>query len=94
MRGDVKEHYQVTIKNRFSALEYGDINRAWETIRENITISAKECIGHYEGKRHNTWFDEEYLKLVDRRKQAKLQWLQGPSVVNEDNLSNVRREAS
>jgi hypothetical protein len=32
--------------------------------------------------------------LVDRRKRAKLQWLQDPSVVNEDNLRNVRREAS
>jgi hypothetical protein len=34
------------------------------------------------------------VQNVDRRKQAKLQWLQDPSVVNEDNLSNVRREAS
>jgi hypothetical protein len=34
------------------------------------------------------------FKMVDRRKQAKLQWLQDPSVVNEDHLSNVRREAS
>jgi hypothetical protein len=32
--------------------------------------------------------------LVDRRKRAKLQWLQDPSEVNENNLSNVRREAS
>jgi hypothetical protein len=32
--------------------------------------------------------------LVDRRKQAKLQWLQDPSAVIEDNLSDVRREAS
>jgi hypothetical protein len=32
--------------------------------------------------------------LVDRRKQAKLQWLQDPSKGNEDNLSDVRREAS
>jgi hypothetical protein len=40
------------------------------------------------------WFNEECSKVVDRRKQAKLQWLQDPSVVNEDNLSNVRREAS
>jgi hypothetical protein len=32
--------------------------------------------------------------MVDRRKQAKLQWLQDPRVVNEDNLRNVRREAS
>jgi hypothetical protein len=32
--------------------------------------------------------------LVDRRKQAKLQWLQDPSEANEDNPSDVRREAS
>jgi uncharacterized protein (DUF2252 family) len=52
------------------------------------------CIGHCEAKRHKPWFDEECSKLVDRGKQAKLEWLQYQSVVNEDNLSNVRREAS
>jgi hypothetical protein len=31
--------------------------------------------------------------LVDRRKQAKLQWLQDPSEANEDNMSDVKREA-
>jgi hypothetical protein len=72
----------------------GDINRAWDSIKENINISVRECIGHCEAKRHKLWFDEKCSKLVDRRKQAKLQWLQDPSVVNEDNLSNVRREAS
>jgi hypothetical protein len=96
--GKVKERYQVTIKNRFSALENlednGDINRAWDAIRENIKISAEECIGQCEAQRHKLWFDEECSKLVDRKKQAKLQWLQDPSVVNEDNLSNVRQEAS
>jgi hypothetical protein len=67
--GEVKEQYQVTIKNRFSALENlednGDINRAWDAIRENIIISVKECIGHCGAKRHKLWFDEECLKLVD-----------------------------
>jgi glycine betaine/choline ABC-type transport system substrate-binding protein len=46
---EVKEQYQVTIKNKFAALvnlnDNGDINKAWETIRENIRISAKESIG-------------------------------------------------
>jgi hypothetical protein len=92
IEGDIKEEYQVTIKNRFLALQNlednGDINRAWDAIRENINISAKECIGHSEAKRHKPWFDE-CLKLVDRRKQAKLQRLKNPSEVNEDNLSNV-----
>jgi hypothetical protein len=32
--------------------------------------------------------------LFDGRKQAKLQWLQDPSEANEDNLSDVRQEAS
>jgi uncharacterized FlaG/YvyC family protein len=46
---EVKEQYQVTIKNKFAALENlvdnEDINRTWEAIRENIRISAKESIG-------------------------------------------------
>jgi hypothetical protein len=32
--------------------------------------------------------------LANQRKQAKLQWLQDPSEANEDNLNDVRREAS
>jgi hypothetical protein len=32
--------------------------------------------------------------LVGRKKQAKLQWLQDRTEANEDNLSDVRREAS
>jgi hypothetical protein len=43
-----KEQYHVEISNRFAALENlcseVDINRAWETIRENIKISAKESL--------------------------------------------------
>jgi hypothetical protein len=95
--GEFMEQYQVTSKNRSSALENlennGDINRAWDAIRKNITISAEER-GHCEAKRHKPWFDEECSKFVDRRKQAKLQWLQNPSVVNEDNMSNIRWEDS
>jgi uncharacterized FlaG/YvyC family protein len=56
--GEVKEQHQVTIKNRFSALENlednGDINKAWDAIRANIKISAEECIGHCEAKRHKS----------------------------------------
>jgi hypothetical protein len=95
---EFKEQYQVTIKNKFVALENLDdnveINKAWESIRENIRISAKESIWLCELKTYTPWFEEQCLKLVDRRKQAKLQWLQVPSVVNEDNLRNVSREAS
>jgi hypothetical protein len=96
--GEVKEQYQITIKNRFSALENlednGEINRTWDAIRENIKISTKDCISHCEAKCHKPWFDEECSEFVDRRKQADLQWLQDPSIANEYNLINVRQEAS
>jgi hypothetical protein len=95
---EVKEKYQITIKNKFADLENlddnGDINRAWETVRENIKISAEEGIRLCKSKSYKTWFDEKCLKLVDQKKQAELRWLQDPSEVNEDNLSNVRREGS
>jgi hypothetical protein len=35
-----------------------DINRAWETIRENISMSAKESLGYNELKKHKPWLDE------------------------------------
>jgi hypothetical protein len=45
-----KEQYRVQISNRFAGLENldteVDINRAWETIRENIKVSAKESLGY------------------------------------------------
>jgi hypothetical protein len=41
-----KEQYDVQVSNRFAALEDLDteveINSAWEAIRKNIEISAKE----------------------------------------------------
>jgi predicted metallo-beta-lactamase superfamily hydrolase len=95
---EVKEQYHVKITNRFAALENFDdnvdMNRAWKNIRENIKTTAKESLRHYELQKHKPWFDDEYSKLIDRRKQAKLQWLQNPSQVNVDNMDNVRSKAS
>jgi hypothetical protein len=51
-----KEQYHVDVSNRFAFLEGLDtvveINSAWETIRENIEISAKESLGYCELKKH------------------------------------------
>jgi hypothetical protein len=70
-----------------------DINRAWETNRENIKVSAKESLGYYELK-YKPWFNEGCSKLLDQRKQAKLQWAQDPSEIKGDNLNNIRHKAS
>jgi hypothetical protein len=45
-------------------------------------------------KKHKPWFDEACSKLVDQRKQVKLQWLQDPSEINGDNLNTVRCESN
>jgi hypothetical protein len=37
--------------------DHVDINRAWESIGENIKISAKESLGYYELKKHKPWLD-------------------------------------
>jgi hypothetical protein len=95
---EAKKQYKVTIKNKFAALknldDNGDINRAWNTIKEDIKILTKEIIGLCESKHLKPWFYEDCLKLADRRKQGKLHGLQDTSEVSEDNLSNVGREAS
>jgi hypothetical protein len=56
-----------------------DVNRMWVTIRQNIKISAEESPGYYELKKYMPWFNEGCSKLLNQRKQAKLQWLQDPS---------------
>jgi hypothetical protein len=65
-----KKQYQVEISDRFAALENldddADINRVWETIRENIKISAKESLGYYELKKHKPW----QLKLKGPHEQV------------------------
>ncbi|PNF22033.1 hypothetical protein B7P43_G10579 [Cryptotermes secundus] len=66
-----KEQYCIEISNRFAALENldteVDVNKAWETIRENIKMSAKESLGYYEPKKHKPWFDEGCSKLLDAK---------------------------
>jgi hypothetical protein len=52
-----------------------EINSAWDMIRENIKISAIESLDYYELRKHKPWFDKECSKLLDQRKQVKLQWL-------------------
>jgi hypothetical protein len=45
-------------------------------------------------KHYEPWFDDERLRFLDQRQQAKMQWLQDPKQSNLVNLNNVRHEAS
>jgi hypothetical protein len=60
-----------------------DINRAWEAVRRKI-----RGLGCYELKKHKPWVDEGHSKLLDKRKHARLLWLQDPSKIG-DNLNKI-----
>jgi len=95
---EVRKQYQIEFTNRFAALEIvsedEDINRGWESIKENLKTSATDSLGMHEMKQHKPWFDKECLGILDQRKQAKMQWIQDPSQSNADNVNNLRREIS
>jgi len=98
---EVREQHEVKISNRFAALanlddddDDMDISRAWEGIGGNIKSSATDSLGYYELKQHKPWFDEECSKLLDQRKQAKLQWLKNSGQTKGDILNNVRRDTN
>ncbi|KAJ4450915.1 hypothetical protein ANN_02349 [Periplaneta americana] len=98
---ETKQNYQVEISNRFATLESSDevekeldVNRVWENIRDSIKIAAEQSIGYYETKKKKPWFDEDSCMVVERRKQAKLKFLQDSVEEKRDNYFNERREAS
>jgi hypothetical protein len=49
-----------------------EINMGWETIRDDIQISAQDSLAYCELKQHKPWFDERCSKLLYQRKHAKL----------------------
>jgi hypothetical protein len=60
---------QIEITNRFATLENlsddEDINRACESIKQNIRILAKGSLGLNELKQHKVWFGEVCLGFFD-----------------------------
>ena len=95
---EVREQYQIELTNRFAALDNlsdnEDVDRTWENIKEDIKTSAERSLGLHELKQNKTWFDEECLCFLDRRKRIKMQCIQDPSQNKVDNLNNVGRGVS
>jgi len=95
---EVRKQYHTDISNNFAALENShnceDLNRAKEDTTENINTSAKDSLGLYELKQHKPRFNEECLRYLYQRQQAKMQWVQGPNQSNVDSLNTGRRDAS
>jgi hypothetical protein len=66
-----KEEYCVEVSNGLQLWKIWTrrwrINSAWEMIRGNIKISAKESLGYFELKKHKPWFDEGCSKLLVKK---------------------------
>jgi hypothetical protein len=86
---EMRKQYQIKISKRFAVLEdlndSKDINRAWENTKESTKTPAKDSLVLHKLKQHKPWFDEEGLRFLDQRKQAKMQRLQHPDQSNVDN---------
>jgi hypothetical protein len=57
------------------------IDRAWETIRENIKVSTKESLSYHKLKKHKSWFDERnkdnadlYFVRLQNNVQTNVNW--------------------
>ena len=78
---EVRKLYQIEISNRFAALgnlnDREDINRAWENTISKLGLIR--VFGLYEMQQHKPRVYEEYLRFLDQRKQAKMQWVQDPN---------------
>jgi len=94
---EVRKQWQIKISNRLAALEdlndSEDINRAWDNIKERITILDKESLGLCELKQHKPWCDEKKLRSVYQRSRLNTV-VQFSGQSNVDNLNNVRCETS
>jgi hypothetical protein len=82
---------------RFAALEYLNnreyINRVWENIEYNVKTSAKKDLSICECEQHKLCF-EGSSRILDQRKQAKMQWLWNLHQSNFDYLNSVRRKTN
>jgi hypothetical protein len=89
-----REQYETKISSRCTVLEIlnedVDMNRACETISENIKISTKEN-AYYELKQHKPLFDEGCLELFGQKKEDRLQY---QSQISGNKLNSIRYEAS
>jgi hypothetical protein len=91
----LKEVERREVSNRFAARNIWTLRWMLMLLQKDERISKfqPKSLGYYDLKKHKPWFDEGCSKLLDQRKQVKLQRLQDASEMN-DNLNNVRHEAS
>ena len=71
---EVKERYEIEIKNRFEALssmiEEASLDEALDIVNRTIRNTAEEVIG-FKRYRREPWISDEVLNLADQRRTIK-----------------------
>jgi len=81
-------------KNLDDVDDDSNISGVWKNVTEIMKASPIEGLCYYELKQYKPWLEEESSELLNKRNQAKLQWLQNPRQANGDNLNNITFEAN
>jgi hypothetical protein len=64
MLKNVSSYNQKQVCSSENLEDSGNISRAWDSIGENIKISAQDSLGYCEPKHCKPWFDEECSELL------------------------------
>jgi len=59
-----------------------------------VKSAAEEDVDEKKVLKNCPWFDEEFVKLHEERKQARQQWLSNETKSNANHNSNVKRKAT
>uniref|UniRef100_A0A8D9ELZ3 Craniofacial development protein 2 n=1 Tax=Cacopsylla melanoneura TaxID=428564 RepID=A0A8D9ELZ3_9HEMI len=83
--------FQIELNNRFAQLdneddnleEQDDIETKWNTYKTTVKEVAKKVIGTQGRNTKKPWFDEHCMEEVEKRKKAKLKWLNCQTIDKE-----------
>jgi hypothetical protein len=71
-----------------------NINGTLKNIKDDIKTSAEDSQNPYKLKKHKPWFGKKKcFRVLDQKKQVKVEWLQDPKQSNADSLNIASREA-
>jgi len=91
--------YAVEVTNKFAALkeinESDDnaVDKQWENVRDAIVKSAEVTVGFCKRHKNKPWFDEECVKIVKVRNEARIAWLTQNMAETRNKFLNIRQAA-
>ncbi|XP_018344902.1 PREDICTED: uncharacterized protein LOC108750139 [Trachymyrmex septentrionalis] len=89
--------YAVEVTNRLAASKEIDesddntVDKHWENVRDAIVKSAEATVGFCKRNKNKPWFDEECVKIVKVRNEARITWLAQNTKETRDQFLKIRK---